>query len=495
MRRALSIACAAAGLAGCASYVERSHPAPIVHTPGRYTEERGPERRAASEGAEPTAEEITPPPSYEESAAISPRSWGTALGDPALDAILAEALEVNYEIKAALGRVDQSLAIARQVRAARFPMVSADAHATYSSFVRPPFGRGRSWEVGFSLPVRYEVDLFGRYAAEHQASRLDADARARDAEAVAITVAAATAEAWFDLVEARARRELLGTQLATNERYLEVVRIRFERGLTSVLDVHQQQQLVASSEAQLALIDGQEAVLENQLAVLLGAAPDRRFASARSALPELPAMPDAGVPADLLERRPDLEAALLRVRAADERVSSAIRRQLPSLELTFTPGYTITRSRFSGSSTSVLPQNTQRGFTWSAGAAMSVPIFDGLLGPSISDERRARVEELVALYRQTFLGALVEVENAVALERQQRVYIEHLERQLSFANATLEAAQARYRAGLSDYLPVLTALRVYQEVQLGLLSAQRQLVSQRIQLYRALGAAFDRDGR
>ncbi len=494
MRRVLTIACISA-LAGCATYVERSHGSTLVAAPERF--DRGPAPRAETPaGAEAVAEAAeteqapdAPPP------ASSPTAWGTALGDPALDAVLAEAVEVNFDVKAAILRVDQAIAVARQVRSARFPTIGAEGHGTYSSFVRPPFGRGRTWEVGFSLPVRYEVDLFGRYAVEHRAARLDAEAQERDAEAIAITVAAQVAEAWFDLVETRARRTLLQTQLATNQRYLEVVTLRFERGLTSVLDVNQQQQLVATTEAELALVDGEEAVVENELAILLGAAPDRRFAAAGAQLPELPAAPDAGVPADLLERRPDLHAAHLRVRAADERVAAAIRDQLPSLELTFTPGYTITRSRFSGSSTGSLPQNTQRGVTWVAGGSITVPIFDGLLGPSITAERRARVEELVASYRQTFLSALVEVENAIVLERQQRVNIAQLERQLEFANATLEAAQTRYRAGLSDYLPVLTALRAQQQVELGLLAARRQLVSQRIQLYRALGTSVDLGGR
>jgi NodT family efflux transporter outer membrane factor (OMF) lipoprotein len=346
--------------------------------------------------------------------------------------------------------------------------------------------------VGFSVPVTYEVDLFGRYASSHRSARLDAAATERDAEAVAISISAQTAEAYFDLVEVRARRALLTAQVATNASYLELVTFRFERGLTSAVDVHQQRQLVAGTEAQLSLVAGEEAVVENQLAVLVGVPPGRTFAEGEATLPELPAAPAVGAPAELLARRPDLLAADLRLRAADARVASAVRATLPALQLSFTPGYTIARTTFSnGAASEFLNQDIVRGYSWSAGGTLNVPLFDGLVGVAVTRERRAQVDEALANYRDAYLAALVEVENAVALERQQRENIAHLEQQVEYAGATLEATQGRYRAGLSDYLPVLTALRTEQEAQLRLLAARRQLVSHRLQLYRALGAAID----
>jgi outer membrane protein TolC len=240
-------------------------------------------------------------------------------------------------------------------------------------------------------------------------------------------------------------------------------------------------------------------LLQNQLAVLLGAPPNRAFAVSKDELPTLPAAPSAGLPADLLEQRPDIEAAHLRLRAADLRVATAIRAQLPSISLNVTPSYLVARSRFAqtpstdmggGTTTGLLNQGTIHGWGITVGGTLIAPIFDGLRSPAVARQRRAETEEALANYQQAYLMALAEVENAVALERQQRLSIEFLERQLGFARATLEAAEERYRAGLSDYLPVLSALGTTQQIELSVLAARRQLISSRLQLYRALGAAW-----
>jgi NodT family efflux transporter outer membrane factor (OMF) lipoprotein len=494
MMRALSLGLAV-GLAGCATYLERRHDEPLTAIQARYDERPSPGIPGEPPPEQPSA--IAAPPSYEASGAMSPLAWGTALGDPSLDAVLAEALADNLDVRAAVTRVLQAQAVADQVRAARLPQITFQTTGSYATSVSPPFGRrNRTWSVNFSLPMSYQVDLFGRYALDSHAARLDADAAELDAETAGISVAASASEAWFDLVEIHARKKVLEAQLETNRTYLELVTLRFDRGLTSSLDVHQQEQLVASSEAQLALVDGEEAVLQNQLSVLVGATPDRTFAEGHDALPELPAAPSVGVPSDLLERRPDLQAAYLRLRSADMRVASAVRAQLPSLSLNLTPSFIVARSRYAqtpstgGGTGTILNQGTIHGWGVNVGGTFTAPIFDGLRSPAVAHQRRAQTEEALAIYRQTYLTALSEVENSVALERQQRLNIQYLERQLGFARATLEAAEERYRAGLSDYLPVLSALSTTQQLELGLLAARRQLISNRLQLYRALGAAW-----
>src|SRR5690606_29840849 len=159
-------------------------------------------------------------------------------------------------------------------------------------------------------------------------------------------VAAQTAESYFNLMEVRARRQLLEGQHEINSAYLALVEERFERGLTSSIDVHQQAQLVAATEAQLALLGGEEAVASSQLAVLLGQPPGQRFAEGERGLPTLPAAPALGEPAELLSRRPDIAAARLRLDAADAAVADAVRAQLPSLLLQFTPSYDIAQTRY-----------------------------------------------------------------------------------------------------------------------------------------------------
>ncbi len=485
MPRTLAVALALT-LAGCATYLERSGAEPPVSAPRQFAQAFGgastrPEGERDARGA--SAPEI---PS-------SPSRWGTALGAPELDPLLARAIRANQDVRAALGRIGQANALARQARAARLPSIGAEGTGGFTSTVRPPFGRSEASELTFSLPVSYEVDLYGRYALDHRASRLEEDAAEGDASTIAISIAAEAAESWLDVVESHARRALLEAQLESNRSYLELVTLRFRGGLTSNLDVHQQQQLVARSEALVALVRSEEIVASNELAVLLGEAPGRRFAAGVDRLPTLPPAPDAGIPATLLERRPDLAAAALRLRAADARVASAIRSQLPAIRLEAVPGHTTVRQSFSGAVGSIggIPtQQTVRGFVFAGSVNASVPVFDGLRGPALSDQRRAEVAERLAEYRQAYLTALAEVETAIALERQERVNIGHLERLVEAAKATLETAKTRYSAGLSDYLQVLTALRSQQDAELVLLAARRRLLSHRLQLYRALGASL-----
>jgi outer membrane protein TolC len=264
--------------------------------------------------------------------------------------------------------------------------------------------------------------------------------------------------------------------------------LRFRQGLSPAVDVHQQHQQVAVTEGLLALVDGQEAVLRQQLALLLGALPPAELAEDRVDLPSVPAPPARPVPASLLESRPDLRAAQRRVESADRRVGAAVAARLPALMLSFSPGYRWQRSK--RQATAAIPlggTSTVDGFIWNANATLSVPLFDGLRGRGVVDQQDAVLEERLVAYERIVLGALVEVETALALERQQHVYVTQLTSQLEIANETLLASQDRYRAGLSDFLPVLTALRAQQAIELEHLAARRALLSYRIQLHRAIG--------
>ena len=119
-----------------------------------------------------------------------------------------------------------------------------------------------------------------------------------------------------------------------------------------------------------------------------------------------------------------------------------------------------------------------------------VPLFDGIAGWSAIKAQRAVLDQLMETYAETILTGLIEVESTLVLERQERLRIQFLEDEFRLANITLEATRDRYRAGLSDFLPVLTALATRQGSELQLVAARRQLVSYRVQLYRALGGAW-----
>ena len=195
--------------------------------------------------------------------------------------------------------------------------------------------------------------------------------------------------------------------------------------------------------------------------------------------------------------RPDVRAAARRIEASDRRVSVAIAQRLPTIVLQFTPTYSWSDSEIIEPGENSIPgfdasrfTGAVHGFTYQASAQLSVPLFDGFRGRGMVELERARVAEAVENFHDVILHALVEVEAALVQERQERVRLQHLERRLELTAATLDAAQARYRQGLSDFLPVLTAIAMHQGAQAALLDARRQLLSHRIQLHRALGGTW-----
>jgi outer membrane protein TolC len=313
---------------------------------------------------------------------------------------------------------------------------------------------------------------------------------------LAIAISASVAEAWFDSVNARIQNAVVAAQLETDLKFLELVELRYKEGLNSAVDVHQQRQRVAGQRALLAVADSLTELTDQRLSVLLGEAPGREFPVDGKALPEIGPTPSIEVPASLLDARPDIRAIQKRVEAEDRRVAAAIGARLPQVVIDFTPSYTWLRSKIT--STGVLggvpgettPKITAHGFTWNTGAAFSVPLFDGIAGRSQIAAQRAAVDALLEVYAETILTALLEVESSLVLERQERLRIQFLEEEFGLANITLEATRDRYRAGLSDFLPVLTALATRQTSELQLVASRRQLVSYRVQLYRALGGAW-----
>jgi len=181
----------------------------------------------------------------------------------------------------------------------------------------------------------------------------------------------------------------------------------------------------------------------------------------------------------LLQRRPDVQAAYSRLAAADGRTAVAAAALLPSLRLGGRAGY----------QWGELHDLFENGM-WSIAGGLTAPIFQG--GRLRADVDRARAEAMQRLreYEQTMLTAFREVEDALVQEEQQRAFLSSLQEQVQLSEATLEQAQLRYKNGLNDYLPVLTALQSLQELQRQRLTARRELIRFRIRLYEALGGSW-----
>ncbi len=281
------------------------------------------------------------------------------------------------------------------------------------------------------------------------------------------------------LVSCRQEINLVHAQIEHNQTILELLEMRHRRGMSSLLDVTQQRQILAETEALLPPMESTCAVAMNALRTLLGKYPQDALPIQSKQLPDLPDLPALGLPADLLATRPDIRSAGLALRAADWRVAAARADRLPSLRLSASAGY-------QADSWSLLFDN------WMAMLAGSVtgPIFEAGRRKAEVMRTQAVVDERLAQYRLTVITAVREVEDALVQETKQGAYIEALDRQLRIAREAHEQAMDRYRKGLNSYLPVLSALTTIQHIERAMVRARLNHALFRQQLHLALGGAW-----
>jgi multidrug efflux system outer membrane protein len=406
--------------------------------------------------------------------------WLDAFADPRLSAVVNEALAANYDLKSAAARVDAARAEARIAGAGLWPQVALAAGYERARVSDTGFGASGygAFEALFSLT--WELDVWGRLRAARDAARQNADAAEADFRAARLSLAARTAQVYFELAEARLQAQVAEDSIRERRTIVELVRGRFARGLTRGLDVRLALTDLVNAEAQLAQARNQVQSATRRLEVLLGRYPAGALAG-EQILPDPPAALSAGLPAALLERRPDLAAAFERLRAADSRLDSARKALLPRIALTAEGG---TRS----------PALTEladpRAAIWHLAMGLLQPIFTGgrLKGEISLSE--ARVEEALNRYRDTALNAFREVEQALAAEERLREQERALREAVRQTQESRKLAVYSYRHGLIEILTLLDSYRSTLSAQSAHLAVRRLLLSNRIDLYLALGGSF-----
>ncbi len=410
--------------------------------------------------------------------------WWTQLGRPELDALVRDALGGDFSVRQAWARLKQARAQAVQQGAGLTPSLSASGDAGHTRSWSQnkqgveTFALGEKYELGLS--ASYELDLWGRLRATAEAGNLDAAASRQDLETAATSVAQSVAQAWIDLVAVRARIALVRAQVRTNQDILRVQELLLLSGQASALDILEQQENLASVESQLPTLTTSERTLQNQLAILTGRAPGAFEAAGEGALPELPPPPAAGLPADLLAKRPDVRSAGLTLRAADWQIAAARADRLPALTLTGSGAY-------SGTGYEALFD----AWTLNLAGGLLLPILDGGTRAAEVDRLRAVAEERLAAYEQTVLTAVREVEDALATERGQRELLAALAAQLELAQSARAEARRRYLGGVdTSFLPYLSAITAVQSLENSIIQERATLLKNRIALYVALGGGW-----
>ncbi|MEM9366493.1 MAG: TolC family protein [Planctomycetota bacterium] len=417
-----------------------------------------------------------PPPFSQAGEVPVAQRWWTAFADPGLDQQINAALRGSFTLSAARQRLYAARAIARREASNLFPDLDGVVDVGYR------FGPGpdvQSYIWGWE--ASYPVDLWGQIESRVDAERLRAAAQREQLRAFGLTLSAEIASVWFSLIEAKAQLDLLGQQVETNTTGLERQRSGYESGTIRAADVLRQQQLLEATLEQESLAKARIEVLEHQLAVLVGSMPQTAAYATGTTLPALPAIPVTGIPAELLQRRPDVRRDYLAFEAADRDLAAAISDQYPRLSL-------------SGSLLNVSdqPETLFRDWFVSLGGQLVAPLIDG-------GQRRAEVarttavsRELFNQYGQTMLQAFREVEDGLATERYQRERLGHLQEQLALSRQSATLLREQYVLEPdTDYLAVLTAITGQQRLQREVLSAQLDLRLTRVGLYLALAGGFD----
>ena len=429
--------------------------------------------------------EVAPVPtaySIKEAVSEPQKRWWETFGDDELNGFIEEALSGNQNLASYWARLSKAQALAAKAGADFIPSVSGEADASYSRNNRTENSAALKTEnenYSLGLVASYEIDLWGRIRAEAQSAELAAAASRQDFNGAAVTIAAEVAERWARIIAQRQQKNLLLKQLDANKTYLDLVELRFRKSLASALDVMQQKQLVERVKAQIPLIEMEEQLLLNELSVLMGRQPYDAPSFARYALPELDSPPAAGIPAQLLEFRPDILAAYHRLAAADQDLAAARADRLPALRLTGSAGY-------SSDELDRLFDNWFANFA----AGLTAPLIDGGRRRAEVLYSESAVQEQLAVYRQTVLNAVREVESSLVREEKIRENIQGIENQLEAARTALEEAGFRYRNGLIDYLPVLTQLLSVQNLELDLIARRTDLLIARMDLYRSIGGTW-----
>ena len=403
--------------------------------------------------------------------------WWNEYQQPQLSELIAQARTGNLDLASAATRLLQADAQLRQSGASLLPQLDGSASGRRSG------GDNQSANNNFNatLNASYEVDFWGRNRSAVEAAAANLNATRYDLEAIAISTDASVASNWFQLVENQARRQLAEDNLAAAEQVLNIVEARYRYGADDSLAVSQQRALVAQLRANLPSLQQQTLQLRNSLALLLGQGPDFTLDQlpdmARIRVPE----PGAGLPSELLTRRPDIRASEQRLLAANANLTAARAALYPSIQLTGNYGA-------QSSSLSDLVSNPLN--TWGLVAGLTQPIFNaGRIRAQIDISEAAQQETLIG-YQRTILDALIDADTALGALQQSRQQYQLQQVATAESELAFELAQARYRAGAITLQNLLDTQRSYFQSQDSLVQQRAAWLQATVNLYRALGGGW-----
>ncbi len=448
---------------------------------------------------------ITPPVAFQHDGSIGNAEtpgdgWWRAYGNPELNALVREAFARNWDIRKAAARVSELRSQLIRTRADRFPSVNLQAQGQRqrrTTNIPVPVFKGGTFEFqnrqertptdvfGLSLPASYELDLWGRLARAEEGARASMLQAVENQRTVAQAIVAETVSLYLSMEATERRIQILQKSIDNYRHSVNLVEIRYKRGLTTILDLRQARRVLAQAEAALPSLNQELGTAQQKMAILLGRYPKTRppRKHPKDYFKSLAPVPP-GLPSGLLLRRPDLRAAEARLKALNAQVGEARANRFPHITLTASYGYS------SDELNHLLRPESK---LWSIAAGLVQPLFDAGRLKAVEEGVRARYRQGVADYAKTVLTAFSEVENALLVRQEQLERRKRVLMLLEEARATQKVAEGRYRRGLTGYITVLDAQQSRFQAEEILVLVDLAILTNRVSLYRSMGGGWERE--
>lgn len=412
-------------------------------------------------------------------AAPVPDAWWQVFNDPELDALQAQSATGNQNLKNSLAQYQAARAALRSSQATLSPGLGVNAGAARGTSSGP----GAPATQGYSLGANasWELDVWGRLSAGVDASQAKLQASQDDLAAARLSLQASLAQSYFSLRSTEAQGVLLERTVAAYLRALSMTQNRYAAGMASMADMAQAQTQWQSAQAQLIELQLARAQLEHALAVLVGQAPAGFNLSTTGTVTAVPSVP-IQLPSALIERRPDIAAAERRVAAAYAQVGVTRAAFFPNLSLSASTSF---------KSTTLADLFNAPNLLWSVGPGLAFSLWDGGASKAAEQAAQANADQTVAIYRQSVLTALQEVEDnlaaAASLEREEAVQVAAL----ASAKKVLEVTMNQYQSGIVSYLNVTVAQASALSIERSGLEVRNRRLLAAVQLLKNLGGRWE----
>ncbi len=417
------------------------------------------------------------------------QDWWEIFKDPTLSKLEKAAIAHNQDLKAAVANVDRARAIARVARSEFFPNLGASGN---TSRVRAsenaaggslPQGSGRSlYSSSWSVPLdlSYEIDVFGRVRRSFEAARADAQGALANYGTVVLAITADVATNYYTLRSLDTQLRILRETVELRKESLNLVKSQFDAGAASDFELSQAETELASTQAGVFAVERSRVEVENAIAVLTGRNP-AEFELGKLPRTGTPPKIPAGLPSELLERRPDVAQAERAMAASSARIGIAKAAFFPSFSLTGNAGLA------SASLSDVFRWDSR---TWAFGPSIALPLFTGGRNIANLEAAKAEYEIAVAHYRQQVLVAFRDVENALTGIKLLAAQVEAQSRATNSSKRTANISFQRYKEGAVSFRDVVETQRTALEIELNLVRAEADRMNATVALIRSLGGGW-----